>query len=58
MPVKISSGVSRNPPAHAEHAREEADRPAHAQKKEHVDGEFGDRKIELHWRRPLEFFLR
>ena len=37
--------------ADAEHARQESDRPAHAQEEEHVDGKLGDREVKLHRRR-------
>ena len=42
--------------ADAEHAGEEPDRPAHAQKEEHVDGQLGDREVKLHRRRPFDCF--
>ncbi len=47
MPMKISSGVIEKAAADAEHAGDEADRQPHPQHKEDVDGQVGDRKVDL-----------
>ena len=38
----------QEPAADAEHARDESDRQSHEQDKQDIDGQFGDRKIDLH----------
>ena len=38
----------QEPAADAEHARDESDRKPHEQDKQDIDGQFGDRKVDLH----------
>ena len=44
----------QEPAAHTEHAGQDTDHPAQPQKQKGIDGDFGDRKVNLHVELPDE----
>jgi hypothetical protein len=51
-PMKINNGRHQEAAADAEHPRDESDGEPHSEDEEDVDGQVGNRKVDLHGRIP------